>query len=137
MPVHLACPGAVTTPPITRILIVDDHAIFCEALAVLLEKHAGFRIACQAADGPSALAVLREAVASGVNHIDTSDCYGPHVTNGLIREYLPKGIEITSHQPYLDAIANELNDRPRATLGFLTPREVFTKLLTEDVASTG
>ena len=36
----------------------------------------------------SALAVLREAVASGVNHIDTSDYYGPHVTNQLIREAL-------------------------------------------------
>ncbi|WP_182348965.1 hypothetical protein [Tomitella gaofuii] len=57
-------------------------------------------------------------------------------TNGLIREYLPKGTEITDHQPYLNAIADELNDRPRATLGFLTPREVFTKLLTEPVAST-
>jgi pyridoxine 4-dehydrogenase len=34
------------------------------------------------------LAVLREAVASGVNHIDTSDYYGPHVTNQLIREAL-------------------------------------------------
>ncbi|WP_068213790.1 IS30 family transposase, partial [Rathayibacter tanaceti] len=39
-------------------------------------------------------------------------------TNGLIREYLPKGIEITNHQPYLNAIADELNDRPRQTLGF-------------------
>lgn len=35
-----------------------------------------------------AIAVLREAVASGVNHIDTSDFYGPHVTNQLIREAL-------------------------------------------------
>jgi len=34
----------------------------------------------------TALAVLREAVASGVDHIDTSDFYGPHVTNQLIRE---------------------------------------------------
>ena len=34
------------------------------------------------------MAVLREAVASGVNHIDTSDYYGPHVTNRLIREAL-------------------------------------------------
>ena len=57
-------------------------------------------------------------------------------TNGLIREYLPKGIDITDHQPYLDAIADELNDRPRAILGFRTPREVFTKLLTDSVAST-
>jgi len=39
-------------------------------------------------DLDTALAVLREAVASGVNHIDTSDFYGPHVTNQLIREAL-------------------------------------------------
>ncbi len=39
-------------------------------------------------DRNAALAVLRLAVASGVNHIDTSDFYGPHVTNQLIREAL-------------------------------------------------
>jgi pyridoxine 4-dehydrogenase len=39
-------------------------------------------------DPAGALAVLREAVASGVNHIDTSDFYGPHLTNRLIREAL-------------------------------------------------
>lgn len=39
-------------------------------------------------DHAGAVAVLREAVASGVNHIDTSDYYGPHVTNELIREAL-------------------------------------------------
>jgi aryl-alcohol dehydrogenase-like predicted oxidoreductase len=39
-------------------------------------------------DHAAALAVLREAVANGVNHIDTSDFYGPHVTNRLIREAL-------------------------------------------------
>ncbi len=39
-------------------------------------------------DRDAALAVLREAVASGVNHIDTSDFYGPHVTNQLIHEAL-------------------------------------------------
>lgn len=39
-------------------------------------------------DREAAIAVLREAVASGVNHIDTSDFYGPHVTNQLIREAL-------------------------------------------------
>jgi pyridoxine 4-dehydrogenase len=39
-------------------------------------------------DRQSALEVLREAVASGVDHIDTSDYYGPHVTNLLIREAL-------------------------------------------------
>ena len=39
-------------------------------------------------DREGALAVLREAVASGVDHIDTSDFYGPHITNQLIREAL-------------------------------------------------
>jgi pyridoxine 4-dehydrogenase len=39
-------------------------------------------------DHDAAIAVLREAVASGVNHIDTSDYYGPYVTNQLIREAL-------------------------------------------------
>ncbi len=39
-------------------------------------------------DRKAALAVLREAVAAGVNHIDTSDFYGPHVTNQIIREAL-------------------------------------------------
>lgn len=39
-------------------------------------------------DIPAAIAVLREAVASGVNHIDTSDFYGPHITNQIIRQAL-------------------------------------------------
>ena len=39
-------------------------------------------------DPKTAVAVLREAVSSGVNHIDTSDYYGPHITNQLIREAL-------------------------------------------------
>jgi pyridoxine 4-dehydrogenase len=39
-------------------------------------------------DPGAAVALLREAVAAGVNHIDTSDFYGPHVTNQLIREAL-------------------------------------------------
>jgi pyridoxine 4-dehydrogenase len=39
-------------------------------------------------DIDGAIAVLREALASGVNHIDTSDFYGPHITNQLIRRAL-------------------------------------------------
>ena len=39
-------------------------------------------------DHAAALAVLRDAIASGVDHIDTSDFYGPHVTNQIIREAL-------------------------------------------------
>ncbi len=50
-------------------------------------------------DVGGALAVLREAVAAGVNHIDTSDYYGPHVTNEIIRRALhpyPKGLVIVT-----------------------------------------
>jgi aryl-alcohol dehydrogenase-like predicted oxidoreductase len=50
-------------------------------------------------DPAAAIAVLREAVASGVNHIDTSDFYGPHLTNQLIREALhpyPAGLVIVT-----------------------------------------
>src|ERR1700757_187226 len=39
-------------------------------------------------DRPTAVAALREAVEAGVNHIDTSDFYGPHVTNQIIHEAL-------------------------------------------------
>ena len=46
-------------------------------------------------DVDAAIAVLREAVESGVNHIDTSDYYGPHVTNQLIKKAL---------HPYLDGL---------------------------------
>jgi aryl-alcohol dehydrogenase-like predicted oxidoreductase len=50
-------------------------------------------------DEQAALAVLREAIASGVNHIDTSDFYGPYVANRLIREALspyPANLVITT-----------------------------------------
>jgi len=47
----------------------------------------------------AAVAVLREAIAAGVNHIDTSDFYGPHVTNQIIKQALypyPDGLVIVS-----------------------------------------
>jgi pyridoxine 4-dehydrogenase len=50
-------------------------------------------------DRPEAIAVLREAVASGVNHIDTSDFYGSHVTNQIIKEVLhpyPKDLTLVT-----------------------------------------
>ncbi len=47
-------------------------------------------------DVAAAVAVLREAVESGVNHIDTSDFYGPHITNQIIRQALhPYGDDLT------------------------------------------
>src|ERR1700678_1053872 len=50
-------------------------------------------------DMDAAVAVLREAVGAGVNHIDTSDYYGPHVTNQIIKRALhpyPKGLVIVT-----------------------------------------
>jgi len=55
-------------------------------------------------------------------------------TNGLLRQYMPKGMDISGFsQPQLNAIARQLNERPRKTLGFHTPAEMFS----ECVASTG
>lgn len=58
-------------------------------------------------------------------------------TNGLIREYLPKGTDLSAHTPaQLQAIADQLNDRPRKRLGFATPAEEFAKLLEQDRVAT-
>ena len=64
------------------------------------------------ADSAAALSVLRTAVESGVNHIDTSDFYGPHVTNQLIREAL---------HPYRDGlvIATKVGARRGADASWL------------------
>jgi len=54
--------------------------------------------------------------------------------NGLLREYLPKGTDLSQHTPaQLHAIAAELNDRPRKRLGYYTHRETFAKLLADDL----
>ena len=50
-------------------------------------------------DVDGAVAVLREAIEAGVNHIDTSDFYGPHVTNQIIKQALhpyPEGLVIVT-----------------------------------------
>jgi transposase, IS30 family len=51
-------------------------------------------------------------------------------TNGLLRQYLPKGADLRQlDQAALDAIAAELNGRPRQTLGFKTPSQVLAEAL--------
>ena len=53
-------------------------------------------------------------------------------TNGLLRQYFPKGTDLSGHtQGELDAVADELNNRPRETLGWRKPTEALNKFLVE------
>jgi IS30 family transposase len=51
-------------------------------------------------------------------------------TNGLLRQYFPKGADLsTVTQADLDAVADELNNRPRRRHGYLTPSEIYNQLV--------
>jgi aryl-alcohol dehydrogenase-like predicted oxidoreductase len=93
-------------------------------------------------DVDAAIAVLQEAVDAGVNHIDTSDFYGPHVTNQLIRQALhpyPEGLVIVtklgarrgadkswlhalSRQELIDGVHDNLRNLGRETLDVVNLR---------------
>ncbi|MFB2565481.1 aldo/keto reductase family oxidoreductase [Rhizobium sp. IMFF44] len=83
-------------------------------------------------DHDTALAVLREAIASGVDHIDTSDFYGPHVTNQLIREAL---------HPYRDdlVIVTKIGARRGADASWLPAfsREELTQAVHDNLRNLG
>jgi IS30 family transposase len=56
-------------------------------------------------------------------------------TNGLLRQYFPKGTSLAGHSPaHLAAVADELNGRPRKTLGWKTPAEALAEILDRDAA---
>ena len=56
-------------------------------------------------------------------------------TNGLLRQYFPKGTSLAGHTPaHLAAVADELNGRPRKTLGWKTPAEALAEILDRDAA---
>ncbi|MBM2619312.1 IS30 family transposase, partial [Actinoplanes sp. LDG1-06] len=58
-------------------------------------------------------------------------------TNGLLRQYFPKGTDLAAHDPeHLAAVAAELNSRPRMTLDWDTPAERLAKLLNTDRVAT-
>ena len=53
-------------------------------------------------------------------------------TNGLLRQYFPKGTDLSQYsQQYLTKVANEMNNRPRKSLGFRTPDEVMAQNIKE------
>ena len=83
-------------------------------------------------DRQGALAVLREAVASGVDHVDTSDFYGPHITNQLIREAL---------HPYPDdlVIVTKISARRGADKSWIPAfsREELTQAVHDNLRNLG
>ena len=82
-------------------------------------------------DRPAALAVLRAAVEAGVNHIDTSDFYGPHITNQIIREAL---------SPYRDlTIVTKIGARRDAEGGWLPAfsPEALTQAVHDNLRNLG
>jgi aryl-alcohol dehydrogenase-like predicted oxidoreductase len=88
---------AANTLPGGRLALADDLAVTRMGYGAM--QLAGPRVFGPPADRDAAVAVLREAVRLGITHIDTSDYYGPHVTNQIIKQALhpyPDGLHIVT-----------------------------------------
>jgi pyridoxine 4-dehydrogenase len=88
---------AANTLPGGRFALADDLAVTRMGYGAM--QLAGPRVFGPPADRDAAVAVLREAVRLGITHIDTSDFYGPHVTNQIIKQALhpyPDGLHIVT-----------------------------------------
>jgi len=55
--------------------------------------------------------------------------------NRIVREYFPKGVDITSDPTYLAGVACDINDRPRKIHDWKKPSEVFAELISSDVST--
>lgn len=54
-------------------------------------------------------------------------------TDGLLRQYFPKGTDLLQHSPgYIDFVAQEMNERPQKTLDWMTPAERLTMILNQE-----
>lgn len=63
-------------------------------------------------------------------------CGANENANGLLRQRFPKGTDLSIFpEEYLDAVAEELNDRPRKTLGWRKPSEVFLGLINDSLTA--
>src|SRR3954453_8162422 len=75
-----------TVPPGGTLTLTDDLTLTRMGLGAM--QRGGGGVVGPPRDRPQAIAVLREAVALGITHIDTSDFYGPYVVNEIIKEAL-------------------------------------------------
>ncbi len=82
-------------------------------------------------------AIVAEALAAKIRRLPlelrrslTWDRGSNENTNGLLRQYFPKGTDLAQHsQRHLDAVARQMNQRPRKTPGFKDPAEVMAEVL--------
>ena len=84
------------------------------------------------ADHDGALTVLREVVSSGITHIDTSDFYGPHVTNQLIKEALhpyPQQLRIVDQGRGAAGRGRKLAQSARSEMNFDKPFMIILRTL--------